>query len=196
MTTSASPFRSSGSTSPSPNGDAINGFVGLKVPNYLVRLGERMREGGMKAEPRLMRSNCGVATEEFVARYPAMLLLNGPAAGVIAGAHIGNACGRPNLITFDMGGTSADIGSVTPRGTTEATVRDTFIAGYPVLIPMIDVHSVGAGSGSMAYVDPPPGGGGFGRAQRRGAPWARLLRACRHRRDSHRRQLRARPAAR
>jgi N-methylhydantoinase A len=85
-------------------------------------------------------------------------LLSGPAAGVLAGAHIGNACGRDRLITFDMGGTSADIGIVTPRGISEATARDTWIAGYPVLIPMIDVHTVGAGGGSVAYIDP---GGAF-----------------------------------
>lgn len=132
---------------------AINGFVGLKVRNYLERLVERMREAGMKAELRLMRSNGGVATAEFAARYPATLLLSGPAAGVLAGAHIGHRCGRRNLITFDMGGTSADIGIVTERGIAEATARDTFVAGYPVLIPMIDVHTVGAGGGSVAYVD-------------------------------------------
>ena len=137
---------------------AINGFVGLKVRNYLVHLRERMQDQGVKAELRLMRSNGGVATEEFAARYPATLLLSGPAAGVLAGAHIGNACGRDRLITFDMGGTSADIGIVTPRGISEATARDTWIAGYPVLIPMIDVHTVGAGGGSVAYTDP---GGAF-----------------------------------
>jgi N-methylhydantoinase A len=137
---------------------AINGFVGVKVRNYLVHLRERMREQGVRAELRLMRSNGGVATEEFAARYPATLLLSGPAAGVLAGAHVGNACGRNRLVTFDMGGTSADIGIVTPRGISEATARDTWIAGYPVLIPMIDVHTVGAGGGSVAYIDP---GGAF-----------------------------------
>src|SRR5713101_2274679 len=137
---------------------AINGFVGLKVRNYLVHLRERMRKEGVKAELRLMRSNGGVATEEFAARYPATLLLSGPAAGVLAGAHIGNASGRTKLITFDMGGTSADIGIVTPHGIAEATARDTWIAGYPVLIPMIDVYTVGAGGGSVAYIDP---GGAF-----------------------------------
>lgn len=137
---------------------AINGFVGLKVRRYLDHLVERMLAAGMKAELRLMRSNGGVATGEFAARYPATLLLSGPAAGVLAGAHVARAHGRARLITFDMGGTSADIGIVTPRGITEATARDTFIAGYPVLIPMIDVHTVGAGGGSVAYVDP---GGAF-----------------------------------
>src|SRR5262249_42307756 len=152
---------------------AINGFVGLKVRGYLDHLMERMQQTGMKAELRLMRSNGGVATGEFAARYPATLLLSGPAAGVLAGAHIGNACGRTSLITFDMGGTSADIGIVTPRGIVEATARDTFIAGYPVLTPVIDVHAVGPGGGSVAYRDP---GGAFrvGRAARAPGPDRRV----------------------
>ena len=137
---------------------AINGFVGPKVRDYVDRLVGRMEEAGLRAELRLMRSNVGVATAEFATRYPATLLLSGPAAGVLAGAHIGSRTGRRNLITFDMGGTSADIGIVTPRGISEATARDTFVAGYPVLVPMIDVHTVGAGGGSIAYVDP---GGAF-----------------------------------
>jgi N-methylhydantoinase A len=137
---------------------AINGFVGLKVRNYLQRLGSRIAESGMQAELRLMRSNGGVVTSEVAAQLPATLLLSGPAAGVLAGAHVGRTCGRENLITFDVGGTSADIGIVTPRGITEATARDTFIAGYPILVPMIDVHTVGAGGGSIAYVD---SGGAF-----------------------------------
>jgi len=137
---------------------AINGFVGPRVRTYVERLTERMGEAGMKAELRLMRSNGGVATASFAAQYPATLLLSGPAAGVIAGAQIGAACERKNLITFDMGGTSADIGIVTDRGISEATARDTFIAGYPVLVPMIDVHTVGAGGGSVAYID---AGGAF-----------------------------------
>jgi N-methylhydantoinase A len=137
---------------------AINGFVGLKVRNYLRRLQDRMGDAGMRAELRLMRSNGGVVTSEVAAELPATLLLSGPAAGVLAGAHVGRTCGHENLITFDVGGTSADIGIVTPRGIVEATARDTFIAGYPILVPMIDVHTVGAGGGSIAYVD---SGGAF-----------------------------------
>ena len=137
---------------------AINGFVGLKVRNYLDRLQGRMNERGMPAELRLMRSNGGVVTGEVAAQLPATLLLSGPAAGVLAGAHVGRSCGHENLITFDVGGTSADIGIVTPRGIAEATARETFIAGYPILVPMIDVHTVGAGGGSIAYVD---AGGAF-----------------------------------
>ena len=137
---------------------AINGFVGLKVRNYLDRLQGRMNERGMPAELRLMRSNGGVVTGEVAAQLPATLLLSGPAAGVLAGAHVGRSGGHENLITFDVGGTSADIGIVTPRGIAEATARETFIAGYPILVPMIDVHTVGAGGGSIAYVD---AGGAF-----------------------------------
>jgi N-methylhydantoinase A len=102
---------------------AINGFVGLEVRNYLQRLRSRIVETGMRAELRLMRSNGGVVTSEVAAELPATLLLSGPAAGVLAGAHVGRTCGHENLITFDVGGTSADIGIVTPRGITEATAR-------------------------------------------------------------------------
>jgi N-methylhydantoinase A/oxoprolinase/acetone carboxylase beta subunit len=81
------------------------------------------------------------------------LLLSGPAAGVLGGVWAGDLEGRKRLITFDMGGTSADIGIVTERGVTEASARDTWVAGYPLLVPMIDVHTIGAGGGSIAHVD-------------------------------------------
>jgi N-methylhydantoinase A len=72
---------------------------------------------------------------------------------VLGGAAAGERSQRDRLITFDMGGTSTDIGIVTERGFAEATARDTWIAGYPVMVPMIDVHTIGAGGGSIAYVD-------------------------------------------
>ena len=84
---------------------------------------------------------------------PVTLLLSGLAAGVLGGAAAGKQSDRARLITFDMGGTSTDIGIVTERGFAEATARDTWIAGYPVMVPMIDVHTIGAGGGSIAYVD-------------------------------------------
>ncbi len=72
---------------------------------------------------------------------------------MIGGDWAGGLSGRRNLITFDIGGTSADIGIVTQGGFGEATARDTWIAGFPVLVPMIDVHTIGAGGGSIAFVD-------------------------------------------
>ncbi|GAB2963663.1 methylhydantoinase [Amycolatopsis acidiphila] len=137
---------------------AVNGFVGPTVQRYIGKLGDRLASAGLDAELRIMRSNGGAATPRFAADYPVTLLMSGPAAGVLAGAHVGNACGRENLVTFDVGGTSADIGIVTSRSILESSPRDTWIAGLPIVVPMIDVHTVGAGGGSVAYVD---SGGAF-----------------------------------
>jgi N-methylhydantoinase A len=100
-----------------------------------------------------MMSNGGVASAETAARKPVTLLLSGPAAGVLGGCWAGETTGRRRLISFDVGGTSADIGIVTERGISEASARDTWVAGYPLLVPMIDIHTIGAGGGSIAYVD-------------------------------------------
>lgn len=137
---------------------AINAFVGPKVQSYVHNLVARLRKAGVGVSPHLMRSNGGVATAEMSAAKPVTLLLSGPAAGVLGGAWAGRLAGRERLITFDVGGTSADIGIVTPRGFVEASARDTWIAGFPVMVPTIDVHTIGAGGGSIAYVD---AGGAF-----------------------------------
>jgi N-methylhydantoinase A len=136
----------------------INAFVGPKVHDYIGSLESALRERGVEARLHIMRSNGGVATGESARDKPVTLLLSGPAAGVLGGAWEGHASQRENLITFDVGGTSADIGIVTPRGFVEASARDTWVAGFPVMVPMIDVHTIGAGGGSIAYVDP---GGAF-----------------------------------
>jgi N-methylhydantoinase A len=94
----------------------------------------------------------------MVAERPVLTLLSGPAAGVLGGAWTGGLSGRRRLITFDVGGTSADIGLVVDGRYSEATARDTSIAGYPVIVPMIDIHTIGAGGGSIAYLD---AGGAF-----------------------------------
>jgi N-methylhydantoinase A len=136
----------------------INAFVGPRVKTYVGHLHGRLRQAGVRGELHIMRSNGGVATAAMATEKPATLLLSGPAAGVMGGAWAGRLSNRPNLITFDMGGTSADIGLVTPRGFVEASARDTWIAGYPVMVPIIDVHTIGAGGGSIAYLD---AGGAF-----------------------------------
>ncbi len=132
---------------------AINAFVGPKVQVYVQNLVDRLHAAGLRAEPHLMRSNGGVATAEMSAARPVTLLLSGPAAGVLGGSLAGTLAGRERLITFDVGGTSADIGIVTARGFAEASARDTWIAGFPVMVPTIDIHTIGAGGGSVAYVD-------------------------------------------
>jgi N-methylhydantoinase A len=137
---------------------AMNAFIGPKVRNYVSRLDNALREGALEADLHIMRSNGGVATPAMVSDMPVLTLLSGPAAGVLGGAWAGELSGRSNLITFDIGGTSADIGVVTDGRFGEATARDTWIAGYPVMVPMIDIHTIGAGGGSIAHID---AGGAF-----------------------------------
>ncbi|MGD9912969.1 MAG: hydantoinase/oxoprolinase family protein [Rhizobiaceae bacterium] len=137
---------------------AMNAYIGPPVRDYIRRLDDTLRSAGMKAELRIMRSNGGVATPATIEEFPVLTLLSGPAAGVLGGAICGALSGRRNLITFDVGGTSADIGVTNEGEFSEASARDTYIAGYPVLVPMIDIHTIGAGGGSVAYVD---AGGSF-----------------------------------
>jgi N-methylhydantoinase A len=128
-------------------------FVGPKMRDYIGRLDGSLREAGFTADLRIMASNGGVATPAMVAEKPVMTLLSGLAAGVLGGAWIGELSGRRKLITFDIGGTSADIGLVVDGRYAETDPRSTSIAGFPLLLPMIDIHTIGAGGGSIAYVD-------------------------------------------
>jgi len=131
----------------------MNAFVGPKTGRYLERLAQAVARQGVRGGLRVMMSNGGVASVQAAAEKPVALLLSGPAAGILGGLWAGRLSGRERLITFDMGGTSADIGLVTERGISEASARDTWVAGYPLLVPMVDVHAIGAGGGSIAYVD-------------------------------------------
>jgi N-methylhydantoinase A len=131
----------------------MNAFVGPATGRYLERLAGALADEGVPGKLHVMMSNGGVALADSAARKPVTLLLSGPAAGVLGGRWASEATGRKRLITFDVGGTSADIGIVTERGISEASARDTWVAGYPLLVPMIDIHTIGAGGGSIAYAD-------------------------------------------
>jgi N-methylhydantoinase A len=137
---------------------AMNAFIGPPVRDYVARLEDRMKRAGLVADLHIMGSNGGVATAKMVGERPVMTMLSGPAAGVLGGIWAGALSGRDNLITFDIGGTSADIGIVTGGRFAEAAARDTWIAGFPLLTPMIDIHTIGAGGGSIAHLD---AGGAF-----------------------------------
>jgi N-methylhydantoinase A len=137
---------------------AMNAFIGPKVRDYVNRLADALTAAGFKADLHVMGSNGGVATAHMVAERPVLTLLSGPAAGVLGGAWSGALAHKSRLITFDVGGTSADIGLVVNGKFVEATARDTWIGGYPIMAPMIDIHTIGAGGGSIAYVD---AGGAF-----------------------------------
>ncbi len=131
----------------------MNAFVGPGTGTYLDRVAGSLADEGVPGNLHVMMSNGGVATARAAAERPVTLLLSGPAAGILGGQWAGELSERHRLITFDMGGTSADIGIVTERGVAEASARDTWVAGYPLLVPMLDVHTIGAGGGSIAHVD-------------------------------------------
>ena len=132
---------------------AMNCYVGPKTAFYLNDLEARLRGAGVGSKLRIMQSNGGVSTIEACAKRPIRILMSGPAGGVIGGASEGEMAGVPNVITVDIGGTSADISTI-PGGTVKImNPRDTYVGGHPVLTPMIDLVTIGAGGGSVAYID-------------------------------------------
>ena len=129
----------------------IDAFVGRSTETYLLRLVERLRAAGI-VTPQifLMQSNGGLMRMNVGARYPNQTLLSGPAAGVVSGIELAAVLGRRNLVTFDMGGTSTDI-SVIRDGRSEETTAGR-IAGQDLATPMLAVHTLGAGGGTIAWI--------------------------------------------
>jgi N-methylhydantoinase A/oxoprolinase/acetone carboxylase beta subunit len=128
---------------------AVNAYLMPVLDRYLASL----ETGTRGANLRIMQSNEGTISTAKARREPIRTALSGPAGGVVAAAAIGRSAGIPDLVSFDMGGTSTDVSLIDGRirRTQENTVGD-----FPVRIPMIDIHTVGAGGGSIASLD---GGG-------------------------------------
>jgi len=137
---------------------AMNAYIGPRTSSYLKQLQGRLRDGGIQAPVRIMQSNGGISTIENSIARPVGLLLSGPAGGVIGGRATGQACGVSDIITIDIGGTSADISVIRGGELTIKNSRDTQVALLPVLVPMLDIDAIGAGGGSIAYID---AGGAF-----------------------------------
>ncbi|MEM9147334.1 MAG: hydantoinase/oxoprolinase family protein [Pseudomonadota bacterium] len=137
---------------------AMNAYIGPKTALYLRRLESRLTKNGISAAVRIMQSNGGISTVDQSASRPIGLLLSGPAGGVIGGRWTGGHCDTDNVITIDIGGTSADISVIQDGELRTKNPRDTEVAGLPVLAPMIDIDAIGAGGGSIAYID---AGGAF-----------------------------------
>ncbi|MEP5194614.1 MAG: hydantoinase/oxoprolinase family protein [Roseobacter sp.] len=132
---------------------ALATFVGPKVGSYVKNLEAALADQKISGDLRIMASNGGVVTPRMVTLNPALTMMSGLAAGVLGGAWVGQRCGRDKVITFDIGGTSADIGIAIDGVCAETDARSTSIAGFPLLMPMLDIHTIGAGGGSIAYVD-------------------------------------------
>ncbi len=137
---------------------AMNAYIGPRTSAYLEQLQGRLRDNGVRAPVRIMQSNGGISTVENSIARPVGLLLSGPAGGVIGARTTGQACGVADVITIDIGGTSADISVIGGGALSIKNSRDTQVALLPVLVPMLDIDAIGAGGGSIAYVDP---GGAF-----------------------------------
>ena len=132
---------------------AMNGYVGPKTARYIRNLADKLRDEGVKAELRVMQSNGGVATVDMSSERPVTILLSGPAGGVIGGRWAGALSKEKNLLTVDIGGTSADISTIPDGRIRIMNPRDTYVGDYPVLVPMIDLTTIGAGGGSIAFID-------------------------------------------
>ena len=132
---------------------ALNAFVGPKVSNYVRRFDAELRKMGVKTGIQLMTSAAGVATPEAASERPVNLLMSGPIAGVVGGIWAGRVAGERNVITLDVGGTSADIGLAQDGKLRMKHLLDTKVGPYQAMIPMVYVDTIGAGGGSIAYVD-------------------------------------------
>ncbi|MEM8756013.1 MAG: hydantoinase/oxoprolinase family protein, partial [Pseudomonadota bacterium] len=124
---------------------AMNAYIGPKTALYLRRLESRLKENGVDAIVRIMQSNGGISTIDNSATRPIGLLLSGPAGGVIGGRWTGGHCDTGDVITIDIGGTSADISVIQDGELRTKNPRDTEVDGLPVLAPMIDIDAIGAG---------------------------------------------------
>ncbi len=125
----------------------VNAYVMPKMKGYISFLAENLKE---KDTLRIMQSNGGVISPKTAVKEPVRTVLSGPAGGVVGAWKVGKLAGFEKLITFDMGGTSTDVSLIDGRPKLSVESK---IAGLPVKVPVIEIHTVGAGGGSIAWVD-------------------------------------------
>jgi len=131
---------------------ALNAYLQPEVSGYLARLEIALKDGGFAGEFMIVQSNGGMMDVDTAARVPVRTALSGPAAGVIAAGYIAQAAGFPDVITGDMGGTSFDV-SLIAKGQSMLSPQTSVDFGMVIRSPMIEITTIGAGGGSIAWVD-------------------------------------------
>ncbi|MPZ56100.1 MAG: hydantoinase/oxoprolinase family protein [Rhizobiales bacterium] len=133
----------------------VNAYLGPMVGGYVKGLKSSLGAIGFAGDLSIMRSNGGVMTPEVATQRPVAMMESGPVGGIIASARVGRTLGLPNVISFDMGGTTAKAALVRDGEPTMAPgyYVGGYASGHPVMLPMIDVVEVGAGGGSIAWID-------------------------------------------
>ena len=128
---------------------AMNAYVKPKVRTYVANLNSNLKAQGVNARLNILRSDAGLMTAETTEQNPVYTLMSGPSGGVAGALHLALRAGFPNILTFDMGGTSTDVALCMGEPNIS---RETVLGYFPVKVPSVDVRSVGAGGGSIAHV--------------------------------------------
>ena len=130
---------------------AVNASLGPVMSGYVQRLKNRIDELGVHSPAHVTQSNGGVISFDMAANQPVRTVLSGPSTGVVGAIALGALAGAPDLITFDMGGTSTDVALI--EGGRAVRSGEQHVHGHPLKIPMLDINTVGAGGGSIARID-------------------------------------------
>jgi len=129
----------------------INAYLGPMMGAYLARLRPHLAEMGIRVHPHITQSNGGIISFETAEQHPVRTVLSGPSTGVVGAAYVSRLAGYENVITFDMGGTSTDVSLI--EGGVPKTTGEMEVQGYPIKTPMLEINTVGAGGGSIAWID-------------------------------------------
>lgn len=129
----------------------LNAYVGPKMRAYTRELRDRLKKIAVPVQPMTVHSNGGLLSLDTVEELPVLTCLSGPAAGVVGAAALGGAAGFSNLLTFDVGGTSTDVSLIAEGRPKYTSKRE--ITQFPLKMPMIDIQVIGAGGGSIAWID-------------------------------------------
>jgi N-methylhydantoinase A len=129
----------------------LNAYLGPVMKHYMENFLNSVKEYGIPVEPYITQSNGGIISIHESVSSPLRTAVSGPAAGVVAAKNLAELTGYKNMITFDMGGTSADFSLIEDGEPKISMERE--VEGFPARIPMLDIHACGAGGGSIAYID-------------------------------------------
>ncbi|GAA0348341.1 hydantoinase/oxoprolinase family protein [Oceanobacillus oncorhynchi subsp. oncorhynchi] len=129
----------------------LNSYIGPVVSDYINRFENNLKNNGIDVNPYISQSSGGTMSTSTTKKNPVRTALSGPSAGVSGAIYVSELAGFENIITLDMGGTSTDVCLIQDLKANSATGKK--VAGFPVNLPMIDIHAVGAGGGSIAWID-------------------------------------------